>query len=208
MAAADPPTDAARLVDAARLIDAAPPDVDAARLAVLQARQDLLGEVDRLEASARAAVDIKAKVKRNPARAAAVAGGTAFLVLGGPKRVFGRVKRFVRGPAAPYPSKMLPDEIDRVVRSLGDDGNAVRGVLEREFANFVTEKKRSDRRFWRNAIFFGVIAPAANAAIKLGTRWLLQPDPQRFEEWQERIRGRAAAAEEAAAGADRGPASR
>ncbi len=186
---------------------AADPATDAARLAVLRARQDLLDEVDRLEASARAAVDIKAKVKRSPGRAAAVAGGTAFLVLGGPKRLFRGAKRLVRGPAAPYPSKMLPDEVDRVVRSLGDDGDVVRGVLEREFANFVSEKKRADRRFWRNAIFFGVIAPAANAAIRLATKWLLQPDPQRFGEWQERIRQRAAGSG-ASSGPDREDASR
>lgn len=172
---------------------AADPATDAARLAVIQARQDLLGEVDRLEASARAAVDIKAKVKRSPGRAAAVAGGTAFLVLGGPKRVFRGVKRIVRGRPAAYPSTMLPDEVDRVVRSLGDDGDRVRGILEREFANYVTEKKRADRRFWRNAVFFGFVVPAANAAFRLGTKWLLQPDPQRFEEWQGRIRDRAAA---------------
>jgi hypothetical protein len=87
---------------------------------------------------------------------------------------------------------MLPEEVDRVVHSLGDDGDAVRGVLEREFANYVTEKKRSDRRFWRNAVFFGVVVPIVNAGLRLGTRWLLQPDPGRFEEWQQRIRDRAA----------------
>jgi hypothetical protein len=187
---------------------AANPATDAARLAVLQARQDLLGEVDRLEASARAAVDIKAKVRRSPGRAAAVAGGTAFLVLGGPKRLFRGVRRVVRGPAAAYPSKMLPDEVDRVVRSLGDDGDAVRGVLEREFAAFVTEKKRADRRFWRNALFFGVVAPAANAAFKLGTKWLLDPDPQRFEEWQQRIRERAGGGRSSSAPPDQGGGSR
>ncbi len=187
---------------------AADPGTDAARLAVLQARQDLSTEVDRLEASARAAIDIKAKVRRNPVRAAAVVGGGAFVVLGGPKRVFRRVKRAVRGPAADYPSTLLPKEVDRVVRSLGDDGDRVRGVLEREFADYVTEKKRSDRRFWRNAVFFGVVVPAVNAALRLATKWLLSPDPQRFSEWQERIRERSARGGPASSTGETGGASR
>ena len=60
---------------------------DAARAEVLASRQALLDEVQRLEASARAAADIPAKVKRNPARTAGLAAGTAFVVLGGPQRI-------------------------------------------------------------------------------------------------------------------------
>ena len=75
-------------------------ETDAARDRVLAARAALGEELETLEASARAAVDIPAKVRSSPAKAAAVAGGTAFIVLGGPGRVFRRAKRAVRGPAA------------------------------------------------------------------------------------------------------------
>ena len=60
---------------------------DAARERVLVARAQLADELSVLEASARSAVDIPAKVKASPAKAAAVAGTAGFVVLGGPKRV-------------------------------------------------------------------------------------------------------------------------
>jgi hypothetical protein len=110
---------------------------DNARAQVLAARQDLAGELGRLEASARAAVDVPAKVKRNPVKAAGVAAGAGFLLIGGPPKVFRRAKRFVLGPAEPLPKSMLPDEIDKALSKLGDDGDKVRGTLEREFAAYL-----------------------------------------------------------------------
>ena len=46
---------------------------DSARADVLAARAALTDELERLEASARAAVDVPAKVRRNPVKAAGVA---------------------------------------------------------------------------------------------------------------------------------------
>ena len=60
---------------------------DAAQAAVVAAREELAEQVDRLEAAGRAAVDIPAKVKANPAKAAGVAAGGARLARGGPKRL-------------------------------------------------------------------------------------------------------------------------
>ena len=102
-------------------------ETDAARERVLVARAQLGDELALLEASARSAVDIPAKVKASPAKAAAVAGTAGFVVLGGPRRVFGGVKRVVRGPKAPLPKSMLPDEIEATLKHLGSDGDAVRG---------------------------------------------------------------------------------
>ena len=65
-------------------------ETDAARDRVLAARAALGEELEALEASARTAIDVPAKIKRSPAKAAALAGGTAFLVLGGPRRVVPR----------------------------------------------------------------------------------------------------------------------
>ena len=119
-------------------------ETDAARDRVLAARTALGEEFETLEASARTAVDIPAKVRRNPAKTAAIAGGTAFIVAGGPRRVFRRVKRAVRGPAAPLPSVMLPQEIEKTLRSLGSDGDKVRGTIERDFAAY-TKQAQKDR---------------------------------------------------------------
>ena len=58
-------------------------------------------------------------------------------------------------------------EIDRVLRRLGDDGEAVRGTLEREFARYVTEKQRKEGGAWRRMIVGSVLMPAATAALLL-----------------------------------------
>ena len=106
---------------------AARAEVLAARAQVLAAREALDEELVRLEASARAAVDIPAKIKRNPVKTAGLAAGAGFLAVGGPKRVFRRAKRAVMGPEEPLPTSMLPKEIDAALGSLGTDGERVRG---------------------------------------------------------------------------------
>ncbi len=168
---------------------AADPATDAARHEVLSARDELHEELVRLEAAARAAVDVKARIRRSPAKAAAVVGGASFLVLGGPGRVLRGVKRALRGPSPVLPTSMLPEEIEKAVRSLGDDGDKVRGVLEREFADFVTANKKADRRFWRNAIV-GAMMPIGRQVARVVAGRVLQPDEQRFGEWIDRIRER------------------
>jgi hypothetical protein len=117
---------------------------DAARAEVVARRQLLLEEVVGLEAAGRSAIDIPAKIRRAPAKTAAVAVGAAFLVLGGPKRVYRLMRRAVLGPKADLPKSMLPKQIEKALRSLGDDGDQVRGLLEREFAAYL-ERSRPER---------------------------------------------------------------
>ena len=107
----------------------------AARAEVLAARAALDEELVRLEASARAAVDIPAKVRRNPVKAAGVAAGVGFVAVGGPRKLFRRAKRAVMGPEEPLPERMLPEEIEKALKRMGGDGAKVRGLLEREFAD-------------------------------------------------------------------------
>ena len=116
-------------------------EVLAARADVLAARGRLDDELVRLEASARAAVDIKAKVKRNPVKVAGAAAGAGFLIVGGPKRVFRRTRNAIFGTPSPLPASMLPKEIDGALKSLGTDGDKVRGAIERDFAKYLDEKK-------------------------------------------------------------------
>ena len=122
-------------------------ETDAARDRVIAARAELAEELENMEASVRAAVDIPARIKRSPAKAAAIVGGVGFLALKGPKRMVGAARRAVRGPAAEMPKSMLPGEIEKTLRSLGDDGNKVRGKLERDFAAYAksAEKDRAGR---------------------------------------------------------------
>jgi hypothetical protein len=118
---------------------------DAARAAAVASRGTLEGEVVRLEASARAAVDIPAKIRRAPAKTAGLAAGAVFVAAGGPKRVIRRMVRAVRGPEAELPKSMLPKEVDKTLRKLGSDGDKVRGTIEREFAEYL-EAKGPERR--------------------------------------------------------------
>jgi hypothetical protein len=46
---------------------------------IVAARAGLADEIDRLEASGRAAVDIPAKIRRSPAKAAAIAKARGFI---------------------------------------------------------------------------------------------------------------------------------
>ena len=118
---------------------------DAARAEVVASRQLLLDEVVRLQATGRATFDIPGRLRRQPARVGAAAAGVAFLALKGPQRLYRGARRVVLGPRANLPKSMLPKEIDKAVRSLGDDGERVRGVLEREFAAYLERGQAAAR---------------------------------------------------------------
>jgi hypothetical protein len=116
------------------------PRTSAARAEVLAARDALGEEAVLLEAVGRAAVDIPARIRREPLKMAGAASGAAFLLLGGPGRVFRGIRRAVLGPDAELPKSMLPGEVEKTLRKLGPDGEKVRGTLEREFASYLDEK--------------------------------------------------------------------
>jgi hypothetical protein len=168
---------------------------DAARAQVLAARGALADELERLEASARTAVDVPAKVRRNPGKAVGLAAGAGFLLVGGPKRVFRRAKRAVLGPPEPLPTSMLPKEIDKAIRELGDDGEKVRGTIEREFASYL--EQTAPQRKKRDVGTVGTIL-ALTVIRRLFERYgqqlvdqLFSTDRAEFEEQLARIRSRA-----------------
>ena len=170
---------------------------DAARAAAVASRDDLAGELILLEASARAAVDIPAKMKRAPAKTAGAAAGVAFLAVGGPRRVLRGVRRVARGPEKPIPESMLPDEIEKSLRKLGTDGERIRGTLEREFAAYLDQTARKGRgrdvRSWANIVALSVFGPLARrAGIRLA-EIAFSPKtagPESFQEGLERARAR------------------
>ncbi len=167
---------------------------DAALAQVVAARADLDAELDRLEAAGRAAVDIPAKVKREPVKAAGVAAGVAFLALGGPKRLFRRVKTAIRGEEEPLPSELLPDEINKVLRKLGSDGKKVQVTLDKEFAKYLDERSKERKK---EGVLAAVVALATTAlrpvALRTGRQLverMLNPDGPSFEEQMRRLRER------------------
>lgn len=163
---------------------------DAARERVLVARAQLGDELTVLEASARAAIDIPAKVKASPAKAAAVAGSAGFLVLGGPRRVLGGVRRAIKGPKAPLPKRMLPDEIERALGQLGGDGDAVRGALERDFADYAKKAAKS-RSNIKTLLALSVARPLLFGGSRAAARWLFSSgDDVSFAERVAQVRAR------------------
>ena len=167
---------------------------DAARADVLAARAELESEVVRLEAAARAAVDIPAKIRREPVKTAGLAGGLAFLVAGGPKRLFRRAKRAVVGPDADRPKSMLPEEVDKELRKLGDDGERVRATLEREFAKYLEEHREEREKRDLGAVAALMLAniakPITTQAVKRIAEQLLNPESTSFRDAVEKVRAR------------------
>jgi hypothetical protein len=170
---------------------------DTGRAQVLAARAALDEELVRLEASARAAVDIPAKVKRNPVRAAGIAAGAGFLIVGGPRRIFRGARRAIWGPPEPLPKSMLPREIDEALRKLGGDGERVRGTIEREFAAYLEETApRRNQRDLRTVMALMVLPIVRPLALRIGRQLVEQvfaPGTTGFDEQMARIRERTAA---------------
>jgi hypothetical protein len=167
---------------------------DAARSEVLAARAGLDEELVRLEASARAAVDIPARLRREPAKVLGTAGGAAFLLLGGPRRVFKGVRRAIFGPNAELPKSMLPPEIEKTLKKLGPDGAKVRGTLEREFADYLDEKapQRRERDIGATAasLLGGVLKPVTERLGRQLAERALSPDGLTFADGMRRARER------------------
>jgi len=172
---------------------------DAARAEVVARRQLLLVEVVRLEAAGRSAIDIPAKIRRAPGKMVALAAGTAFLVLGGPKRSFRAVRRAVFGPTADLPKSMLPAQIDKALRALGDDGDRVRGVLEHEFTDYLEKnqpiRETRDLRGTVSELGGNLLRPATSEAGKRLAKELFKPDGGSFSKVMDRIQTRRSARE-------------
>jgi hypothetical protein len=167
---------------------------DAARAEVVAARAELLTEVERLEGAGRAAVDIPAKVRRAPAQTAGIAAGAAFLLVGGPGRLWKRAKRAVRGPEADLPPSLLPKDVDRVLSHVGSDGEAVRRVLEKEFADYLEqhreERRKRDLGATVSLLAGSVLSPLTQRAGRQLAERLFSPDSAGFQEALSGVRAR------------------
>lgn len=170
----------------------------AARAEVVAAREGLAEEAVRLEAAGRAAVDIPARMRREPLKVAGAASGAAFLLLGGPGRALRGVRRAIFGPNADLPKSMLPPEVEKTLRKLGPDGEKVRGTLEREFADYLEEKspqrRERDLGLVAGGMLTNLLKPlTVRAGRELVTR-LFDADGATFGEALKRARARAGGA--------------
>jgi hypothetical protein len=170
---------------------------DAARDRVLAARLALEDELEVLEASGRAAVDVPARVRQSPAKAAAIAGAAGFLVLKGPSRLYRAARRAITGTPAPMPKRMLPKEIEKTLRSMGDDGDKVRGAIERDFADYA-KKAEKDRKGILSVALLALARPLLARGAKAAGEYLLTPTPDGYANRLEQVRARAVASAESA----------
>ncbi len=150
---------------------------DAARDRVLAARAEFASELDRLGASGRAAVDIPARIKGSPAKAAAIVGAVGFLALKGPQRVYRAVRGAVTGEPEPMPKRMLPSEVEKTLRKLGNDGDKVAAALERDFADYA-KKAHKEREGLKSILLLAVIRPLLGRAAKSAGDALFSPDSE------------------------------
>ena len=121
------------------------PKVAEALAGVQAAREGVATELDNMNASARAAVDIPAKIKRNPVPTLGAAGGAAFLLLGGPRRVAQSVEKRLFPKRYERPPKVLPRDIEKSIDRLPEEDRAkVRAHLERDFAAYLRDEHPKD----------------------------------------------------------------
>ena len=169
-------------------------EAEAARAEVLAAREAFSGELARLEAAGRAAVDIKAKVKRSPAKAAGLVAGAGFLAVGGPLKVARGFGRALRGKREPLPPSLLPKEVDKALRGMGDDGAKVRGTLEREFASYLEKRKPEEDKGLlggiAGAVATGLVVPASRNLAKRMASQLANVDEADFRNALDGVRAR------------------
>ena len=148
------------------------PEVLEARKELLAARSALGRELDGLTAAGQSALDIPAKVREQPVKAAALAGGAGFLLLGGPRRVVGAVSARLFGKKKPVERGLLPNDVQRVLKSseAGKDP-AVRKALEDDFADYLASKGKLEpepsaaRSFWRT--YDALIGPLGTVAARI-----------------------------------------
>lgn len=116
-----------------------------ARREVEDARAAVELELDNLGAAARAAVDIPAKIRRNPVPTVGVAGGAAFLLLGGPRRVAKSIEKRFFPKRYARPPKVLPKDIEKALDRLPEeDREMVRAHLERDFTQYLKTEHAKD----------------------------------------------------------------
>ena len=165
---------------------------DAARDRVLAARSEFDASIGDLGASARYAVDIPAQVRRSPAKAAAIVGGVVFLVLRGPQRLWRAFRRHVLRRNAPLPKRLLPKEIEKAIDRMGDDGDKVRGTIERDFADYVKQRQR-ERRAIPTVILLSAARPIIGAAARRAMEYLTAPPSAGYGSRLEEVRSKAGA---------------
>lgn len=122
---------------------------------VVAARKALGHELDELRGATRSAVDIPAKVKRNPVKTVGLLGGAGFLAVGGPKRILQAMERRVRPAKRDRLKGILPKDVEKLVDKTATNAEEVRQRLEQDFYDWMSKKRpqqapaNARQSFWK-----------------------------------------------------------
>jgi len=160
------------------------PEVAAAMSELEAARTQMAESLDHLSDATQSALDVPAKIKRNPVKTAALVGGSGFLLVGGPKRVARFVGRRIF-PQRPDPyAGILPPEIEKVLKDSGVAKDPqVRRALNKDFAEYLKRKGKyepeptAQRSFWRT--FDRVAGPLGTAGARVMVQRLMEAEQNR-----------------------------
>jgi hypothetical protein len=108
--------------------------LDETRVELEAQRARVRATAQRLEAATRHALDMPARIRENPIQTAAIAGGLAFLVLGGPRRVVRKVRQTVRGSDAERAYAALPGSLRALIDSVAPGRGDARDEARRQLA--------------------------------------------------------------------------
>jgi hypothetical protein len=180
------------------------PEVRDAMAQLEDARTELSGSLDQLTDATQSALDVPTKIRRNPAKTAALVGGTGFLLVGGPRRVARFVGRRIF-PQRPDPhAGILPPEIEKVLKDSGVAKDPdVRRALDKDFAEYLKTKGKyqpepnAAASFWRT--FDRVAGPLGTAGARVMVQRLMEAEQSRAihrTEMRERAIARAEARQE------------
>lgn len=165
---------------------------DAARADVVAAREGLGEELVRLEAAGRAAVDIPARLRREPAKVVGAAAGAAFLIAGGP----GRLLRRLTGRKGVDKASIIPEAIQRGLGKRGADGEKTKRQLEKDFAKYLETKggktKGADLAIGATAasLISNVLKPVTQRAGRRLAEELFDADRETARESLRKVRSR------------------
>ncbi|HSM33239.1 MAG TPA: hypothetical protein VK987_04040 [Anaerolineae bacterium] len=161
------------------------PEVAEAMAALDAARSGVADALDDLTRATQSALDVPAKIRRNPVKTAALVGGTGFLLAGGPRRVVRAVGRRILPQPRPDPyAGILPDEIEKVLKDSGVAKDPeVRRALNRDFADYLKQKGKyrpepsAAASFWRT--FDKVAGPLGTAGARTLVQRLMEAEQDR-----------------------------
>ena len=92
---------------------------------------------------------------------------------------------------------MLPKEIEKTLRSMGDDGDKVRGAIERDFADYA-KKAEKERRGVVSVLALALARPLVARAARAAGEYLTTPTPEGYASRLDQVKATARERAEAA----------